>query len=70
MQVVLGCGEEYFASDKNGKLEFKEPEVKKLGEEEGKKKVDRQVEDQKLCRLRDHSRRLAVDLTVFQPRHP
>ncbi|KAH7135736.1 hypothetical protein B0J11DRAFT_168566 [Dendryphion nanum] len=30
LQVVFGRGDEYFASDKLGKLEFKEPEVKKL----------------------------------------
>ncbi|KAF2261977.1 hypothetical protein CC78DRAFT_583079 [Lojkania enalia] len=29
LQVVFGRGDEYFASDKNGKLEQKEPEVKK-----------------------------------------
>ncbi|KAF2648726.1 hypothetical protein K491DRAFT_684445 [Lophiostoma macrostomum CBS 122681] len=29
LQVVFGRGNEYFASDKNGKLEFKEPEIKK-----------------------------------------
>lgn len=34
LQVVFGRGEEYFASDKNGKLEFKEPEVKKPAEED------------------------------------
>jgi hypothetical protein len=34
LQVVFGRGEEYFASDKDGKLEFKEPEVKKSIEEE------------------------------------
>ncbi|KAF2690290.1 hypothetical protein K458DRAFT_399638 [Lentithecium fluviatile CBS 122367] len=28
LQVVFGRGDEYFASDKNGKLEYKEPEVK------------------------------------------
>jgi hypothetical protein len=36
LQVVFGRGEEYFASDKNGKLEFKEPEVKKIVEDEEK----------------------------------
>jgi hypothetical protein len=36
LQVVFGRGEEYFASDKNGKLEYKEPEVKKQVEEEEK----------------------------------
>ncbi|KAH9864376.1 hypothetical protein J1614_010310, partial [Plenodomus biglobosus] len=39
LQVVFGRGEEYFASDKNGKLEYKEPEVKKIVEEE--EKIDR-----------------------------
>jgi hypothetical protein len=39
LQVVFGRGEEYFASDKNGKLEHKEPEVKKPVEEE--EKVDK-----------------------------
>ncbi|KAF2853190.1 hypothetical protein T440DRAFT_506045 [Plenodomus tracheiphilus IPT5] len=39
LQVVFGRGEEYFASDKNGKLEFKEPEVKKPVEDEDK--IDR-----------------------------
>ena len=29
LQVVFGRGQEYFASDNNGKLEFKEPEIKK-----------------------------------------
>ncbi|KAF2001992.1 hypothetical protein P154DRAFT_595600 [Amniculicola lignicola CBS 123094] len=29
LQVVFGRGDDYFASDKNGKLEYKEPEVKK-----------------------------------------
>ncbi|KAF9700581.1 hypothetical protein EKO04_001521 [Ascochyta lentis] len=43
LQVVFGRGEEYFASDKNGKLEFKEPEVKKPAEEEEKEKLDRQT---------------------------
>ncbi|KAF3044284.1 hypothetical protein E8E12_003862 [Didymella heteroderae] len=43
LQVVFGRGEEYFASDKNGKLEFKEPEVKKSTEGEEKEKVDRQA---------------------------
>ncbi|KZM26431.1 uncharacterized protein EKO05_0005924 [Ascochyta rabiei] len=43
LQVVFGRGEEYFASDKNGKLEYKEPEVKKQAEEEGKEKSDRQA---------------------------
>ncbi|KAL1641558.1 hypothetical protein SLS61_010073 [Didymella pomorum] len=43
LQVVFGRGEEYFASDKKGKLEFKEPEVKKLTEEDEKEKVDRQA---------------------------
>ncbi|KAG9197700.1 hypothetical protein G6514_001126 [Epicoccum nigrum] len=42
LQVVFGRGEEYFASDSNGKLEYKEPEVRKLAEEEQKEKVDRQ----------------------------
>ncbi|KAH7396701.1 hypothetical protein DE146DRAFT_47031 [Phaeosphaeria sp. MPI-PUGE-AT-0046c] len=36
LQVVFGRGEEYFASDKNGKLEYKEPEVKKAVEDEDK----------------------------------
>jgi hypothetical protein len=36
LQVVFGRGEEYFASDKNGKLEYKEPEVKKPAEDEEK----------------------------------
>jgi hypothetical protein len=36
LQVVFGRGEEYFASDKKGKLEHKEPEVKKPAEEEDK----------------------------------
>jgi hypothetical protein len=36
---VFGRGEEYFASDKDGKLEFKEPEVKKVVEEE--KEIDK-----------------------------
>ena len=39
--MVFGRGEEYFASDSNGKLEYKEPEVRKLAEEEQKEKVDR-----------------------------
>lgn len=39
LQVVFGRGEEYFASDKNGKLEYKEPEVRKQVEEE--EKIDR-----------------------------
>jgi hypothetical protein len=39
LQVVFGRGEEYFASDKDGKMEFKEPEVKKSTEEE--KEIDR-----------------------------
>jgi hypothetical protein len=39
LQVVFGRGEEYFASDKNGKLEYKEPEVKKPTEDE--EKVDK-----------------------------
>jgi hypothetical protein len=43
LQVVFGRGEEYFASDKNGKLEFKEPEVKKPTEGEEKEKTDRQI---------------------------
>jgi hypothetical protein len=43
LQVVFGRGEEYFASDKNGKLEYKEPEVKKPAEDEEKEKVDRQA---------------------------
>jgi hypothetical protein len=34
LQIVFGRGEEYFASDKDGKLEFKEPEIKKPVEEE------------------------------------
>ena len=42
LQVVFGRGEEYFASDSNGKLEYKEPEVKKSAEEEQREKVDRQ----------------------------
>lgn len=36
LQVVFGRGEEYFASDKNGKMEFKEPEAKKQADEEEK----------------------------------
>ncbi|KAH7093044.1 hypothetical protein FB567DRAFT_161920 [Paraphoma chrysanthemicola] len=36
LQVVFGRGEEYFASDKDGKLEYKEPEVKKPAEDEEK----------------------------------
>jgi hypothetical protein len=36
LQVVFGRGEEYFASDKNGKLEYKEPEIKKPAEDEEK----------------------------------
>ncbi|KAJ8115183.1 hypothetical protein OPT61_g3109 [Boeremia exigua] len=43
LQVVFGRGEEYFASDQNGKLEFKEPEVKKTLEEGEKEKMDRQA---------------------------
>lgn len=43
LQVVFGRGEEYFASDKNGKLEFKEPDIKKLTEEEEKERADKQV---------------------------
>lgn len=34
LQVVFGRGNEYFASDKNGKLEFKEPEKKEPPPEE------------------------------------
>jgi hypothetical protein len=41
LQVVFGRGEEYFASDKNGKLEFKEPEVKKHVVVEDEEKVDK-----------------------------
>ncbi|KAG9187380.1 hypothetical protein G6011_05251 [Alternaria panax] len=43
LQVVFGRGEEYFASDKNGKLEYKEPEVKKPPPTEDEEKLDRQV---------------------------
>jgi hypothetical protein len=39
LQIVFGRGEEYFASDKDGKLEFKEPEIKKPAEEE--KEIDK-----------------------------
>ncbi|KAH8725127.1 hypothetical protein GQ44DRAFT_239212 [Phaeosphaeriaceae sp. PMI808] len=38
LQVVFGRGEEYFASDKDGKLEYKEPEVKKPQVDEEKDK--------------------------------
>ncbi|KAI8935483.1 hypothetical protein NX059_008052 [Plenodomus lindquistii] len=41
LQVVFGRGEEYFASDKNGKLEFKEPEAKKPVEDEDR--IDRRA---------------------------
>ncbi|KAH7350508.1 hypothetical protein BKA66DRAFT_476262 [Pyrenochaeta sp. MPI-SDFR-AT-0127] len=34
LQVVFGRGEEYFASDKYGKIEYKEPEAKTLTEDE------------------------------------
>ncbi|KAF3006877.1 hypothetical protein E8E13_010938 [Curvularia kusanoi] len=43
LQVVFGRGEEYFASDKNGKLEYKEPEIRKSAEEGQKEKIDRQA---------------------------
>ncbi|CAN9085553.1 unnamed protein product [Alternaria alternata] len=43
LQVVFGRGEEYFASDKNGKLEYKEPEVKKAAPVEDEEKLDRQA---------------------------
>lgn len=43
LQVVFGRGEEYFASDKHGKLEFKEPDLKKTADEEEKGKSDRQA---------------------------
>lgn len=36
LQVVFGRGEEYFASDKHGKLEYKELDVKKQPEDEEK----------------------------------
>ncbi|KAI4954657.1 hypothetical protein J4E86_005967 [Alternaria arbusti] len=43
LQVVFGRGEEYFASDKNGKLEYKEPELKKPAPIEDDEKLDRQA---------------------------
>ncbi|KAI4950141.1 hypothetical protein J4E91_004797 [Alternaria rosae] len=43
LQVVFGRGEEYFASDKNGKLEYKEPELKKQAPTEDEEKLDRQT---------------------------
>ncbi|KAL1801445.1 hypothetical protein ACET3X_001787 [Alternaria dauci] len=43
LQVVFGRGEEYFASDKNGKLEHKEPEVKKPVPTDDEEKLDRQA---------------------------
>ncbi|KAH6865575.1 hypothetical protein BKA58DRAFT_413283 [Alternaria rosae] len=43
LQVVFGRGEEYFASDKNGKLEYKEPELKKQAPTEDEEKLDRQA---------------------------
>jgi hypothetical protein len=43
LQVVFGRGEEYFASDKNGKLEYKEPEVKKPAPIEDEEKSDKQA---------------------------
>ncbi|KAI4616212.1 uncharacterized protein J4E87_008947 [Alternaria ethzedia] len=43
LQVVFGRGEEYFASDKNGKLEYKEPELKKPAPTEDEEKLDRQA---------------------------
>ncbi|OAL53979.1 hypothetical protein IQ07DRAFT_584574 [Pyrenochaeta sp. DS3sAY3a] len=36
LQVVFGRGQEYFASDKYGKLEYKETETKKPPDDEGK----------------------------------
>ncbi|KAJ4982922.1 hypothetical protein SVAN01_11589 [Stagonosporopsis vannaccii] len=43
LQVVFGRGEECFASDKHGKLEFKEPEAKRSAEEEEKDKGNKQA---------------------------
>jgi hypothetical protein len=43
LQVVFGRGEEYFASDKHGKMEFKEPEIKKPAPAEDEEKLDRQA---------------------------
>ncbi|EUC44503.1 hypothetical protein COCMIDRAFT_37687 [Bipolaris oryzae ATCC 44560] len=43
LQVVFGRGEEYFASDKNGKLEYKEPEVRKLALADDEEKHDKQA---------------------------
>src|SRR4051812_16150869 len=43
LQVVFGRGEEYFASDKNGKLEYKEPEIKKPAPSDDDEKLDKQA---------------------------
>jgi hypothetical protein len=43
LQVVFGRGEEYFASDKHGKMEYKEPDVKKLTPGEDEEKLDKQA---------------------------
>jgi hypothetical protein len=43
LQVVFGRGEEYFASDKRGKQEHKEPEVKKSTPAEDEEKLDRKA---------------------------
>ncbi|EMD93554.1 hypothetical protein COCHEDRAFT_1064181, partial [Bipolaris maydis C5] len=43
LQVVFGRGEEYFASDKNGKLEYKEPEVRKPAPVDDEEKYDKQA---------------------------
>lgn len=43
LQVVFGRGEEYFASDKNGKLEYKEPEVRKSAPADDEEKHDKQA---------------------------
>ncbi|XP_014552588.1 hypothetical protein COCVIDRAFT_109941 [Bipolaris victoriae FI3] len=43
LQVVFGRGEEYFASDKNGKLEYKEPEVRKPAPADDEEKHEKQA---------------------------
>ncbi|ORY12813.1 hypothetical protein BCR34DRAFT_284661 [Clohesyomyces aquaticus] len=44
LQVVFGRGDEYFASDKNGKLENKEPEIKKpVPRSESPEKLDKPI---------------------------
>ncbi|KNG44788.1 hypothetical protein TW65_08314 [Stemphylium lycopersici] len=43
LQVVFGRGEEYFASDKDGKLEYKEPDIKKTAPADDEEKSDKQA---------------------------